>query len=1172
MVSGTKVTVYVPCDVASIRVLLGYEDALTPIERVVLRTVYAGLGTLPEISDALGLGRRLTMDVVHDLWRAGYLRLIRAHAGVKVSADVARCIEDGTLDQLKSAENIDSQREVMIDKLSGCILPMSGPKAPADRKLAVPVENSTVRIGDATIPELLGAIERGLDQEERERDSDPEVRRTFGSSRRRRVLSARLAPDQLGSAGRRWLPLDVRAGVDPDTDRLIITVIGGVLPEAHRAAASEELTRLAAHRSKDNFFQALRGRATKGPLDGPSVADALTRLHDDAVTASDIPAGQRRNWHLNLCAEARQLTGMLEDVVDREVSARVIPSADQPEALISLIHSARAQIVLTAPWVGYDALFAVAPELRAALRRGVQVVLLWGIDYDQELRDKVENLLYDMTLRNETRAGGSGRLIVPRTSARTHAKVAIADDRRALVTSWNMVNSARPNLEIGLELADPAGDSCRTVVNLLRWARTVVPAYEMSLQVLVTRQDFALRLSADETPLRELREPEIPSLGLPDMPLEPSEGVDEAAGAEAQAWSRAWAHYADRLADIAASRVQPSAQLIIDGTHRDLLWRATRTAKRRLIIGTDRLSGRVADDRLLAGLAEALGRGCQVTVIYGRLGSGEDVATPGARSPAEQALHALQARFPDGLRIVRNGNHAKILVWDDEAAIGSFNYLSYEGFYTLGGSYRQRSEVSVRLSGRKAADDTARAADVLDAVAERPASAEVRVGRDEALVGRDPALLSAQYILRAVATGTTPAEAVREHLSRDGDPWQTLERLGGMAGREVLQLVAATCLSDRDGDAPAPLRDRWSRWLVSNLWTDGRYTEAMLIRATVADEEFRPRLDLAILAGARGGAQAAAALDQALGMLDTPEGAVAADGTVTLEAAEIRGRWVAERTAVLAVALEQLLFAASPDASTAVQLACLQPDEEGAALGRAWAELADAALEYSTAVAERPLPVDAIRSDLDTRDDREALTAAWARLDTALSRAENTGLHNSASLRTHMQLFASSDGIFARLKKDASDRKPAKLRAWLKEVARQGVGNLINAAAAVAAPGQEPMYGAYRKRYIKLLESIIVEVRAVVSLSGDEEEGPGQDADLADLLAAARPLARAFATSWPDLAATAAALPEPEGRFVRDVLTSFGVLRDWGKQGRTPARPPAPDGHVAGIASGGYRD
>ena len=47
MSAGTKVTVYVPCDVASIRVLLGYEDALTPVERIVLRTVHAGLATLP---------------------------------------------------------------------------------------------------------------------------------------------------------------------------------------------------------------------------------------------------------------------------------------------------------------------------------------------------------------------------------------------------------------------------------------------------------------------------------------------------------------------------------------------------------------------------------------------------------------------------------------------------------------------------------------------------------------------------------------------------------------------------------------------------------------------------------------------------------------------------------------------------------------------------------------------------------------------------------------------------------------------------------------------------------------------------------------------------------------------------------------------------------------------
>jgi phosphatidylserine/phosphatidylglycerophosphate/cardiolipin synthase-like enzyme len=1166
MSAGTKVTVYVPCDVASIRVLLGYEDALTPVERIVLRTVYTGLATLPELSDALGLGRRLTMDVVHDLWRAGYLRLIRSHAGVEVSAEVARHIENGTLDQVKSAENIDTQCEVMIDKLSGYVIPVNESKAPADRKLAVPAETSTVRIGDATIPELLNAIERGLAEEERERDSDLEARRAFGPTRRRRVLSARLAPDQLSSAGRRWLPLDVRVSVDPATDRLTITVIGGVLSEAHRAAASEELTRLADRRPKDEFFLALRAQAAVGPPDAPTLAGALTRLRDDAVRAAGIPPGQRRNWHLHLCDLARQLTGMLDDLVDREVSALVVPGADQPETLISLIDSARAQIVLTAPWVSYDALAAVAPALRSALRRGVQVVLLWGIQYEQELTNKVENLLYDMTLRNENRPGGSGRLLVPQTSVRTHAKVAIADDRRALITSWNMANSARPGPEIGLDLADPGGDSCRTVRDLLKWARTVVPSYEMSLQVLVTPQDFALRRPADDTPLGDLRRPETPALDFPDTPLEPSDGVDEAASAAAMAWSQAWADYADRIADIAASRVQPAAQLVSDATHRDLLWRAIRTARRRLIISSDRLSGQVVDDRLLAGLAEALGRGCSVTVIYGRLGSDEDITAPilpGAppRSATETALHELRQRFPDGLRVVRNGNHAKVLVWDDEVAIGSFNYLSYEGFYLPGGYHRHRSELSVRLSGRKAADDTARLAGAHDAVTEAP-----EPGSTEGRLPPDPALLSAQRILNEVAAGTAPAKAVREHLLRDGDPWRTLERLAGHAGRDVLLVAAATCLSERDGDAPAEVRERWSQWLVRHLWTDGRYTEAMLIRATVADEEFRPRLDLAILAGARGGAQAAAALDQALSILDAPEGAVAADGTAAPDSAEVRRRWIAERTAVLCAALEQLLFTGGPDAFVAVQLECPRSGDETTGLSQVWTQLAAAALEYATAVSERPLPLDAIRTDLEARDDRMALSEAWARLDEALSRAENTGLHNSASLRTHMHLFAGSDGIFARLKKDTTDRKPTELRAWLKEVAPQGVGKLIDAAAAVAAPGQEPMFGAYRKRYIKLLQKIVDEVRAVVVRSGGEEEGPDQDADLADLLAAGRPLARVCATLWRELTAAAQAMPEPEGRFARDVLLSFRVLKEWGEHGARPAEKTVPDAHAAGIA------
>ena len=348
----------------------------------------------------------------------------------------------------------------------------------------------------------------------------------------------------------------------------------------------------------------------------------------------------------------------------------------------------------------------------------------------------------------------------------------------------------------------------------------------------------------------ELRAPQDGPLKFPDMPLEPSDGDDEAAAFATRAWSHAWTDYAGRMADIAASRRQPAAQLVVDAAHRDLLGQAVRTAKRRLIITTDQLSGRVADDQLLAALTQALDRGCSVTIVYGRLGTGENLAPailPGEppRSEAEGALRALQQRFPDKMRILRNGNHAKVLVWDDEMAVGSFNYLSYEGSYTLGSSYRKRSEISVRLSGRTMADAAAEAVGALDPgtwAEERSSS-----GRESAA---DTAPVAAQYILNDIADGTPPAKAVGEHMGRGSDRWRTLDRLADYASGDVVLVAAASCLSNPERDAEAGLGERWSKWLVRKLWADRRYAEAMLIRATVADVEFRPRLDLALLAGA----------------------------------------------------------------------------------------------------------------------------------------------------------------------------------------------------------------------------------------------------------------------------------------------------------------------------------
>ena len=71
-------------------------------------------------------------------------------------------------------------------------------------------------------------------------------------------------------------------------------------------------------------------------------------------------------------------------------------------------------------------------------------------------------------------------------------QVAVADDRAALVTSWNFLSKANATAEVGVIVRSPrAGSGSAPVRDLLRWARTAVPGYDMSRQLLVEEQAFS---------------------------------------------------------------------------------------------------------------------------------------------------------------------------------------------------------------------------------------------------------------------------------------------------------------------------------------------------------------------------------------------------------------------------------------------------------------------------------------------------------------------------------------------------------------------------------------------------------------------------------------------------------------------------------------------------------
>ncbi|GAB3865979.1 phospholipase D-like domain-containing protein [Dactylosporangium cerinum] len=1156
---GSKLTVYVPCDVATVRVRLGYQETLTPIEQVVLRAVDAGADTLGGLCDALGLSRRLTLDLVQDLWRTGYLRLVKSYSGLEVTAKIREHLAAGTLERLESAETFVDDRQVMIDRLTGHVMPILGTGAPVQPKLAVPLEDSPVRIADAPIAAVLDAVERGLAREEQERFGDRPEPGTVRDGRRRRVLGAYVTDQQVSVSNRRWLALDIQTAIDPDTDQLAVSVVDGGLPDSHRAEAARRLTDLVARQPKDPFVQTLRGYATPGLLSAPTIERAVARLADQAATAAAIPAGQRRNRHRELSANYRQLSGLIGMRVEREVHARVVVGADHVGELVRLIGAARSQLVLSSPWLRYGALAAVTPALRDALKRGVQVVVLWGIGYQDKLDADVAGLLYDTTLRTSARVvasldgGGTPAadagprpgprrpwFLVPETSSRTHAKFAVADDRVALVTSWNLLNQDRPRHEVGLYVtAPPAAEApgCHPIREILRWARTAVPGYEMSRLMLVGEHEFALR-----EPNRPPVAPDWPPQ-LPEVPTAPNEGIDEHAEQAARHWGESWRYVAGAIGARLAEREHPPAEVVLDGVHRTLLWTALREARRRLVIASDKLSRQVVDERFIDALDRAVERGVAVTIVYDRphererTMSADGAALSNAPTEAERGLAVLVERHGAGLRVLRTGNHAKVLVWDDEAVVSSFNFLSFEGAYSSMAAHRQQSELGLRLTGQPVADDVARAvgADVSPVRVAAPVAAARQV---------DDSFAVAQLVLNDVSAGTDIARAVTEHLAGPGiDPWRVLDRLAENAGRDLLRVASAYCVSAHADTMSRFRRERWLRWLFEDLWMDGLYVEAALLRAAIEDDEARPGPAMTRLAAARAvalyGDVVAEVWDEVV------DGAPAAED----EDVVTPTRPAAECAAVLATAMERIVFHGDQEAATMLELGMYT-------LGPGWQPLAAAVRTYADRSYHRPVPLGLIRSNLDRHHDLADQAALWKHISDGLDRVEQTQLQNSHSVRVLHELVNGKDSAFADVRGCGKERDLRRLALQVAPglPAHDQLGPLIDEVSRAIDDSKPPVHGEHRKRLLRQLTAIVSDVRALAATyDPDMDAELAGDPDKAELLDRARDLAAVVAAELPDLIVAVDAATNPENRFVRDVLDSFAVLQDWAALGAEPA-------------------
>ena len=969
---STTTTLFVPCDLLMVHVQFTYGRHLSAVEQVVIRAIHAGRTSIPQLIDLLGLGDRVTLDLLASLCRRGYATFDFRAGTVAISDPIRAKINDNDLGSVSSADVKTTDRPVIVDKLTGSALPgRYGLSSPRDRKSVVPVEGSDFVCERPAGADLRRAVQQELaDPRGGGIGGGPGADRPGRAGRPVHVLSAHVGPADGSSAlGRRWLPLQVRVGRDTMSERLLITVVEPRLSAAARELAAGRLTQLVRDRSRDDFARTLDAVADVSYVEPPPFREAVKVLRNRAEEAAGTGAGLREQRHTELASEARRVAQLLDYRIASEVDVTAVNGARKHvEQVERVIGSAARQVVLVCPGIRLRALNPFLPSLQRAINRGVQVVVVWGRKHDDELEDRAMNALGGLRDAGDKVAGSL--LVESRRAGRVNVGLAIADDRRALLTGYPFLDRPAEDTDfrqLGLLLDAPGGLS-QTIESLLLWAQRALPRFEDRQSMYVRHSDFAREREhdADRTDDGRAR---LPELICPQPP--PDQDQADTTSPAVKSWSEGWVAVADELARRETGRTLPAATLVEDGAHYDLLWQALRSAVARIVVSATVLAPQVVNPRFVEALRERLAKGVAITVAYSRVAKGEQSAV--------DLLDRLAEEYPGRFTLVRTQTFAKVLVVDDMAVVGSFDYLSTIPGMPGQEAYRRRAELSVRVTGGNVADLVA--AELGTPC--RPSLAQPAEGPPAV---RPPALATAiQTLLNDVdaAEEADRPRLVRDALTADDHAWEVV---AGMTEHGVADDVLRVANSAAHLSAPQePRAVEGLRWLIDDRWRSGAFVEAHALRMRFADPNHRPRPAITRVAAGH-----------VLGDLSD----------ALIEAALLDKLDEAERVALVVTAVAGLLVRVDDDADTdgGNQLAAACHDVLKALADRLdgpWQAISDIAVRHWQQ-AGKPLPVARIQAAIDDKRHRQQVSDGWHRLRANLDEARKTKVHWA---KTHAHLF-----------------------------------------------------------------------------------------------------------------------------------------------------------------------
>lgn len=875
---------YVPCESFEVTVQYGPEDVLSPMEIEFIYAINSGFNTLQDLVDLYKLGNRPTFDLLSGLWKADYIYVDLRDGTLYVNEAMEKQVRSGKLAELNRTEVREKTMTLMQDLVTGAVLPML-PNAPMRNTYRIVPQlvafGSYVDIPKSQIADL--AVRHLLRRNEHHRPV--------------RVLGAYVRPRaQTGGSAvsRRLMQLRLQYGMRHD--RPVVEIASPPMIDGQvRRGLEKAIGTLVQERPDDAFCRQLlqRVREKNAAPSNTGGAKNLESLMDDLGRRIESLRAAGVQEHLARHQTLETQAALALEALGRRrasgVRARLLHSPKETvEAMSAALQSAASQIVLCSPRATWAAAAPHWNAIERAVTGGASLFLLSGDSRNTVLDKVLERNLAALAGRH----GCADRVHWSRSGLGTNESFMVTDRKLATLATFSLLDNpqAAAQAGLGVQFESRDGSQCAAIEEIFERVRRNSLEHAQARAMEQHQAPLAEAIAGDDVPAI----PDPPGRSAPDVYL------------------GAWQAFLREL-QAAAGRLGDCAEMVFDGTHRQVLMQALEDRPQHIVLG----SGTVSPDALTMDVVKELKAcvqgGARVTINYRG-----DRHMDGRSGERLEMLSGLA-----NLRMHKADTAGGVIATEKFALLSGFPILGLPGFL-LQETGQRRLEGGVLIHG---AGFARQVADALDHSIAQAGAVSGQVAAN-GLTSHDLRLLQQLMNDSNGSMAASKAASLALNESRWGLFTEWVRCLTAAAATRAVAALLAQA-----GSTDLPQLSQWRTWLVRDRWQHLSFVEAaLLLEGQAGDAALVPTPGMARAAAATGMPHYSASRADLLA--EAMDDGGSADHVVA---------WIC-------IASTDLLVHAVPDASDALEhLAAKAPP--------AWAAWCASLLRYWREVGQ-PLPME----------------------------------------------------------------------------------------------------------------------------------------------------------------------------------------------------------------------